>query len=334
MSFETFGTYTNVVLTLSVALFGVYWLLRPINRRAYRHLAYCYWWCSWFAWVIAWLLILIQQKYSVRTEIPTLVFDNLNSLFLITVYFIVTRGKDLSARDARTQTIRSALTLAAAFGAIYILFRHNLIFAYEIHRACSLCVSVVTPILVGWAFKLRFKTSIALMVGCIYGIIQPILYATELGALGRGIFDQPLDIEQCSALLGLDRCHQINNVAQFNQALASIRPIVAMVGGFLKVVWAISFTQILSSYYATSENLIMVDHSKGSAFMDRWWPSVAMHATVLTAIYVALLIMLALLYIQHLVQFAVAIGFITGLCSLWQIIWAVWTTTTRGKRKE
>ena len=89
-----FGIYTNLTLTLIVTLFGIYWLFRPTRRSAYRYRAYCYWWLSWLAWVLAWSLILLQEKFSLRLQIPILIFDNLNSIFLIAVYFTLTRGRD------------------------------------------------------------------------------------------------------------------------------------------------------------------------------------------------------------------------------------------------
>jgi hypothetical protein len=44
--------------------------------------------------VLAWSLILLQEKFSLRLQIPILIFDNLNSIFLIAVYFTLTRGRD------------------------------------------------------------------------------------------------------------------------------------------------------------------------------------------------------------------------------------------------
>lgn len=325
-----FGTYTNLTLTFIVTLFGIYWLFRPINPAPYRYRAYCYWWCSWLAWVLAWSLILLQQKSSLRLQIPILIFDNLNSVFLIAVYFILTRGRDLTSSKVRLQTILIALSLAIAFGSFYLLFQQNIVFAYEIHRTCSLCISVFTPILVGWALNLRFKTSVALMVGCLYGFIQPIVYATELSALGQGVFNQPLDLGKCYQLFEQVRCNQINRIVELNKILESIRPIVAMTVGLLKVVWAIICTRILSNAYAPPDNLIVVEKTQPFSFMqDKWWPSVRLHATILIASYIVLLILLVLLYLAQVKNFIIAIGVITGVYSIWQMIWSVWKVTNK-----
>lgn len=324
-----FGTYTNLTLTLTVTLFGIYWLFRPLNRVPYRYRAYCYWWCSWLSWVLAWLLILLQSKFSLRFQIPILIFDNLNSVFLIAVYFILTRGQDLNPSKARLQTILIALSLAIAFGSFYLLFQQNMMFAYEIHRTCSLCISVFTPILVGWAFNLRFKTSAVLMVGCLYGFIQPIVYATELSALGQGVFNQPLDLDKCYQLFEQVHCNQINNIVMLNKKLESIRPIVAMTVGLLKVVWAIICTRILSGAYASHENLIVVEKTKPFRLMDKWWPSVRLHATILIASYIVLLILLVLLYLDQVKNFITAVSVITGVYAIWQMIWGVWKVTNK-----
>jgi hypothetical protein len=338
-----FGTYTNLALSLAVTLYGIYWIFRPTVRIDYRYRAYCYWWCSWLAWVLAWSLILIKQgirsdalnnslNYIPILETFILIFDNLNSIFLITVYFILTRGRDLTASQARIQTFLIALSLAIAFGAMYLLFylNGNVKFAYEMHRTCSLCISVFTPILVGWSFNLRFKTSAALMVGCIYGFIQPIVYATELPKINPTEFPQRciIDLQAVCATQLKTLCVELTTTCEFEKNINGIRPIVTMIIGFLKVVWAITCTKILSSAYASSKNLIVAEESEPSSFWKRWWPSVSMYATILISIYFVILISAIMkFYIQELGSFAIAIGVITGIISLWQVIWSVWKKT-------
>jgi hypothetical protein len=305
-----FGTYTNITLVLVVTLYGIYWLFKPPkhNDLAYRYRAYCYWWCSWLAWVIAWTLLAIKHSkfgtdnYILKLDIPILIFDNLNSIFLIIVYFVLTRGRELTSTQARIQAVKITLSFAVAYGALYLLFQQRSNFAYEIHRTCSLCVAVFTPVLVGWSFNLRFKTSIVLMVGCLYGLTQPIVYATQLRTL------QPDD---------------------FNKTLTDIQPIVAMIVGFLKVMWAITCTKVLSSAHASSENLVLVKQAGQSDFWRGWSFAVGLHATILIAVYCVLLIVLAHRFLDKLGGFATSIGVVTGVFSLWQTIWNFWKTTRK-----
>jgi hypothetical protein len=330
-----FGIYTNLILTITVTFFGIYWFFRPKFQIPYRRRAYAYWWCSWVAWVFAWSLILIKQNWNFSKsnililEIAILIFDNLNSICLIAVYFILTRGQDLTSKQARMQTFKIALSLATIFGAFYILFWHDSVFAYDIHKTCSLCISVFTPVLVGWAFNLRFKTSTALMVGCLYGFIQPIVYATELRALGQDVY-KTFDLSLCIQVFDVNFCNRIQDLIRFEEGLKSYRPIVSMTVGLLKVVWAITCTKILSSSRASSDNLIMIEKSKPSRFIEEWWPSVALHATLLTAIYIVLLILVVqLFYIKNLLDFGATLGVVTGVFGLWQVIWNVWKTTRK-----
>lgn len=311
MTEELFGIYTNLILVLIVTLYGTYWLFKRQTdvELEYRYRAYRYWWCSWLAWVIVWLLLTTKQSrdggadaYSLELDIPVLIFDNLNSIFLIIVYFILTRGRDLTARQARVQTVKITLSLAITYGSLYLVFQQQPHFAYEVHRTCSLCVAVFTPILVGWAFNLRFKTSLVLMVGCLYGFTQPIVYATQLRTFQQSEFKQMLD---------------------------DVSPIVAMVMGLLKVMWAIACTKVLSSGRASSKNLIRNRGSELVPFWKGWRVSVSLHATILVATYCVMLIMLTLWYIDRLGGFATALGVVTGVFSFWQMIWNVWKTTRR-----
>ena len=301
-----FGTIANVSLTSTVTVYGLYWLQRYKDTQ-YRFLAYKYWWMSWAAWVLAWLLIWLKQtvldaatlkQHVLRFDLPILAFDNLNSVFLIVVYFAITRGRDYGEKQARALAIRLTVSLVIGYAALYGLFWRYPTFAYEIHRTCSLCIAVFTPVLVGWAFQLRFKTSIVLMIGSLYGFIQPIIYATELRSGQQG---------------------------EFSELIENIRPVVTMIIALLKVTWAVASTKILCSARASDRNLIERDTLPAAQVLTGWWPSVALHAALLVAIYLGLLIMLVLrLGHDKLTPFGTAVGVITGVSGLWQIVWSVW----------
>lgn len=168
------------------------------------------------------------------------------------------------------------------------------------------------------------------MIGCLYGFIQPIVYATELNVLGQAVFKQPVDLNKCYQLLEQVYCNQINSIVQLNNILGSIRPIVAMTVGLLKVIWAIICIRILLNAYASPDSLIVIEKTKPFSFMkDEWWPSVRLYATVLSATYIVLLILLVLLYLEQVKNFITAVGVITGVYAIWQMIWSVWKVTNK-----
>jgi hypothetical protein len=329
-----FGTYTNLALTFAVTGFGLYWVLRPKNQITFRRRAFWYWWCSWLVWVVVWALLLIRKNPPLGSpftiEILVLVFDNLNTIFLTVFYFTLTRGDAMSARQAIALTVMISLGLGVLFGAFYFVFgilTNQLSVAYDVHRTCTLCLSVLTPILVGWALNLRFKNSLAFIVGCLYGFIQPIIYATELRGMGDQVFAS-FDHANClSAFKDQVLCGEINSSIIRQKYVESLRPVVSMAVGLLKVAWAIICTRLLSDFRATSENLIVVDRSKHR--VEPWRTSVSALATVLTAVYIGVLVVLVWYYSEdvYFARFSTAVGMITSVFGLWQIIRIVWKNT-------
>src|SRR3712207_1974333 len=94
-----FGTVTNLVISVSVTLYGLMWLREGDLGAPHRFqtLAYRCWWASWLSWALAWSLLLVaaligKDPIPLELKIVTLAFDNLNSVFMILVYFVVTRG--------------------------------------------------------------------------------------------------------------------------------------------------------------------------------------------------------------------------------------------------
>lgn len=326
-----FGTFTNLALTLTVMAFGVYWLFQPKGQLPFRRRAFLFWWGSWLVWVIVWSLLLIRKHPPIwdtfTIEILVLVFDNLNTIFLTVFYFTLTRGDSMNAKQAGVLTLAIMLGLAVLFGAFYILFGvflKQVSLAYDIHRTCTLCLSVLTPILVGWALNLRFKNPLAFIVGCLYGFIQPIIYATELRGLGEEVF-ATFDLGKCNQAFPESlMCSEIHSSITQQQYVEALRPAVSMAVGLLKVVWAIICTRLLSGYRATTDNLVVVDASLKRA--EEWRPSVRLHATVLAVVYLGLLITLLMAYSgkQFLIKFGTAVGVITSVFALWQMISFVW----------
>lgn len=304
------GALANFIIVLVVSIHGIFWLFNhsQIPELEYRYRAYRYWWCSWVVWCLVWILLYKKSTYQnpaafvPSLDIPVLVFDNLNSIFLIIVYFVITRGRNLTSRQARTLTIYIIFSVGILYGTVYFIFNNFYLappkFAYEIHRSFSLSIAVFTPILVGWAFKLRFKTSIVLIIGCLYGLIQPVIYATELNT-----FQQP-------------------GYEEFQKALINIKPAVAMIVALLKIVWVIVFTKVLQKNYASSESLILSDETELPHVWKSKNLSLLLQSLILIGVFIILLFAFQVKnYNAFIATFGVGFLVIITISGLWKFIW-------------
>jgi hypothetical protein len=308
-----FAAATNLSLCVAVSGYGIYWWLKPPPKRelAFRDLAYKCWWLSWIVWVFAWSIILLKVRrsgltLSLRYDVPTLACDNLNSVFLLLTYFAITRGTEYTPQRAMRDGILLCISIVAACLPLYLLFYglHFPVFAYRLHAMWSLSLAVLTPVLVGWAFQLRFNTRIVLLVGLAYGFIQPAVYATAL----------PVG--------------PTTNQEGFDAFLAAIRPVIDMLLALLKVAWAIVCTRVLSVAYAPHESLIdqKAKARRPLKFWGKWGYGVRGHATLLVAVYLACLIglaakMLRYALVQHVITAAGAVLILLGLIDY---VWKFW----------
>jgi hypothetical protein len=311
--FDYFGTATNLSISAAVAAYGAFaWLINHDSQewasQPFRRRAYTFWWGSWAAWVMAWALILLAglrgQTDSTAFKIVILAFDNLNGILAIVVFIIVTRGDDFGPTKIRLSLLWSLGTLLACTAPLYALSGTlGLGFAYEVHSTWGLCLSVVSPILVGWALHLRFRTVAALAVGFVYGFIQPIVYAAELQAASPTI------------------SHVVNN----------LHPVIAMTLGALKVGWAVVFTQILALGKAGAKGASMVDDQpvepirlfKGSS------RRLLGHTFVLLIVYTILLVVMFMQYEQSIANFATALGIVGGLIAIFDFFWRMFIEASR-----
>ncbi|HSS20387.1 MAG TPA: hypothetical protein VLL54_09960 [Pyrinomonadaceae bacterium] len=277
---ELFGTITNLILSIAVTAYGAFvWLKERQggSRPRFSLLAYRCWWASWLCWVFAWGILLTvalakSKPVPVGLKILVLVFDNLNSVFMILVYFVVTRGNEFNKQRIYTAFAQIFGALALGCGFLYMVSPLiDVNFAYEVHRTWSLCLGVFAPVLIGWACNLRYNTLIILVIGFAYGLMQPLVYATELPGVHV-------------------------TISQANLTL--LKPIVAMTLGGLKVLWAILFMQVLAHGATSSESLIVNKAPVHFHFFRRWKKAVLGHALVLGSVYCCLLITLVIIYIK------------------------------------
>jgi hypothetical protein len=334
--FDYFGTATNLSISLMVTVYGMLaWAGKgtldlaspPFKRRAYL----C-WLASWLAWVFAWATILAgsSRPGSLYFGIPVLAFDNLNSIFLILVFLTITRGDGFGAAKIGMAFACIAGSLGTCTCLLYVLSRWlGLSFAYEVHRTWSLCLGVISPILVGWAFNLRFNTLSALAVGFVYGFIQPVVYTAEVHSAGA-----------------------IANVVE------NLRPVTAMTLAGLKVTWAIVFMQILALGVSSGKSLVQdrpvreFDLLKGNKerlgharvlvsldkdkptgesdlFKKKWNKKLLGQALMLVILYTILLICMFLYYSRSLERFGWAVGIVASIIGLLQWFWDLWDKATK-----
>lgn len=89
-------------------------------------------------------------------------------------YVIITRGQRARISDH----IRDALPLLTlpAIATLSILAYDWWNPNQKVHTGLSLAYSMITPVLVGWAIRLRFVVALPLALSCLYAILQPPSY--------------------------------------------------------------------------------------------------------------------------------------------------------------
>lgn len=182
---------SSALLNLSAALLALFFLGWGLLRLAekypsgeYRFLfrAFCTWWLSWFAWVALWALLAFGQGDTPLVSM----LSNVNTVLLVLTYFGVTRGKEYSVAHYLITGVQAFLV------AVFIdlgFYGFGLFAGYKpivenLQTQWSLALSVIGPLLFGWACSLRFGTSSVLIVGLIYAALQPFAYEAILPRQG------------------------------------------------------------------------------------------------------------------------------------------------------
>lgn len=289
---ENIGKLLNFVVCLMVFAGGFYWMIsldqkwRDEHRFLYR--AFTCWWLSWFIWLVLWTLILfvVPKNQNTRNLISLLLTD-LNMIFLIMVYFFLTRGNQFRITDALIRSIGIIIVLAVSYGVLYPYFE-DFNAALKLQERWELCLGIVTTMLLGWAFSLRFNTKIVLIVGYVYGFCQPLAYESLLH----------------------DEKNQI--------------PLVVL--AFLKVVLATVVTGYFIQEPKTTENLVMElnSRSQSALFQFRNWTRQLTLQTI-TLIIVFGLLLLWRMPQDQLAAIMVRIGQVTFFCGSLMVIAKTWS---------
>jgi len=137
------------------------------------------------AWLVLWGFYQIGVLKWGEESTSALLLSDVNTASGFLFYVIITRGQ----RTRISDHIRDALPLLtlpaiATLSLIaYDLWNQN----QKVHTGLSLAYSMITPVLVGWAIRLRFVAALPLALSCLYAILQPPSY----GAL----FSRPPDTD-------------------------------------------------------------------------------------------------------------------------------------------
>jgi hypothetical protein len=136
------------------------------------------WCCSWIVWTAAWLIVVYFKPSSENLKaIITLSFNDLKTILQLILYFTLFRGSSFSLKSAGLYGVGLVIILAVGYGTVHLVFSAPL--ANHLHEQWSMCLSVVAPILIGWAIRVRFGGYFALVIGYAYGFAQPAAFAAS-----------------------------------------------------------------------------------------------------------------------------------------------------------
>jgi hypothetical protein len=171
------------LLNLFAALWALFFLGWGVLRLAekypqgeFRFLfrALCTWWLSWLAWVVLWACLAVGYRSTPLVSI----LSNLNTVLLILTYFGLTHGKDYSVAHYVITGVQALLVVGFIDLGFYLfgLLPGQALVVNHLQTNWSIALSVIGPLLFGWACSLRFGTTAALIVGLMYAALQPFAY--------------------------------------------------------------------------------------------------------------------------------------------------------------
>jgi len=232
-----FPSLTNFIVCSIVTLSGLYWLKKfsqkyeKKNHFVFR--SYFCWWLSWVIWVATWAIITFTDwAHTYPHERLLLALSDLNAIFLITVYFTLTRGNAYKPTDAIIDFGFLCIAVAAGYGTFWLFLPQRF---DHLQTGWGLCLSAISIILVGQAFAFRYRTRAVLIIGFVYAFSQPVAFDA---ILHNAMMDR--DPESSVAI-----------------------PAFKFVLAIFKVLWATVVTVYFTQVPAVKENIV-IDYSKGT----------------------------------------------------------------------
>ena len=205
--------------------------------------AFLCWVFAWAAWGALWTIEAFHPGpfADLAWRRPTLlVLSDLNTAFSLLFYFGLTRGDD----EKPTGYFILGATLAATLLTVdAMLLGVGGRLGQELHDRWSMALSMSAPVLVGWACRLRYGRSSALIIGLLYAVIQPPAQLAVLGAQNDA--GRLMSVELGGAVLTM---------------LA-----------ILKIIMGAAVTWIVGYEPTTYESLVASGAARRKT-VDAWWP--------------------------------------------------------------
>jgi hypothetical protein len=297
------GALLNLAVCCVVVLWGSYLWAGPLRSKLngdsrFLYRAFVFWWLSWLSWVGTWVVITFSVPANEdQQELLTLLASDLNAVFMLLVYFCVTRGKEFRVSSALKLSTRIVLPLGVSYAVMYLYFHDNFRFALGLHKNWSLCIGAVSTILLGWAFSLRFNASAVLVIGFVYGFSQPAAF--------QAVF----------------------NLDQGGESARSVLVVVRVALAFLKIIWATVVTRYLVHRPESVESLVREPAlSPRHDFFQGWTKELTFQTVMLGAVYAFLLYGLvpvsifdALAAITRLVLFCAIVFAVVWIVKWWTL---------------
>lgn len=183
---QDFGVVLNFVVCSYVFLHGLVYayLLRHGCQKhsvdAPLDLCFRVWVWSWSIWVVIYLLQMLRDEFtpSWMYTAGLLILSDIHSVLLVLVYFGLTRGTNVTERDLREACAIAVLVVIVGDAALAVV-EHFL--APKVGQMPILCkwsvsLGMFSPFLLGWGFRLRFRTNNVAIIGLVYALAQPVAY--------------------------------------------------------------------------------------------------------------------------------------------------------------
>lgn len=241
------GRILNLGICIVIALLGTGFLLSLLGNpeksdqenskreNSFVFKAFACWVLSWWMWVVLWAFAVFFK--GIPSEVTILSLSDCNTILLVLFYLGLTRGNTYElARYVIHGVMLFAIFIVIVLG-LYFL-GGDISTGRELHIKWSLALSMFSPLLVGWAIKLRYDTDWGLITGLTYAVSQPVAY--------EAIFGKALSDDKANAVL--------------------------IVLALLKVMWTTTITYYIGFKPVTSDTLIL-PHRESSADsgLSRGW---------------------------------------------------------------
>jgi hypothetical protein len=127
-------------------------------------------------WTATWAILAFTRLIETHQR-TILGLSDLNTVLLITVYFVITRGNTYKPLLAVIDFVYVCLVLASGYAIFFLFFPERF---DDLQMGWGLCISAISTILVGAAFSFRFKTRAVLAIGFAYAFSQPLAFEAIL----------------------------------------------------------------------------------------------------------------------------------------------------------